>query len=218
MTQPPFGNGGPNPYEGHWPGQEPTQVGLPPQNQGTKRKKWPWIASAVAVVVLFGIIGLASGGGTDEPSTAASSQPVVETRTVTVEPIPSGTTQQPTTEEVAEPTSTAVAPPPPPPAAPDTRSSMSSGVRNAADKASDYLDFTSFSRSGLIEQLEFEDFSTADAAAGVDSLDVDWMEQAEKKAKEYLDFTSFSQQGLVEQLVFDGFTQSQAQHGAQSQY
>ncbi|MGJ0119496.1 Ltp family lipoprotein [Williamsia sp. MIQD14] len=213
MTQPPFGNGGPHPYEGQWPGQEPTQLGPLPQNQGAKRKKWPWIVGAV--VALFVAIGLASGGGTDEPSTAASSQPVVETRTVTVEPTPSSTAQQPTTEEIAEQVTTAVAPPPP---APETRSPVSSGVRNAASSASDYLSFSAFSRSGLIKQLEFEDFSTADATAGVDSLDVDWMEQAEKSAKNYLDLSSFSQQGLVEQLVFEGFTESQAQHGAQSQY
>ncbi|MBE7161366.1 MAG: Ltp family lipoprotein [Williamsia herbipolensis] len=217
MTQPPFGTGGHNPDQGHWPGQEPTQPGPPSQNQGTKRKKWPWILGAV--VVLFVIIGLASNGAADEPSTpAASSQPVVETRTVTVEPTAGSATQQPTTEAVAEPTTTAVAPPPPPPPAPETRSSVSSGVRNAASKASDYLSLSAFSRSGLIKQLEFEDFSTADATAGVDSLDVDWMEQAEKKAKEYLDLSSFSQQGLVEQIVFEGFTQSQAEHGAQSQY
>lgn len=216
MNQPPVGSGGHNPYGGQWPGQDPTQLGAPPQNQGTKRKKWPWIVGAV--VVLFVIIGLASGRGEDEPSTASSSKPVVETRTVTVEPTRSSTTQQPTTEEVAEPTASAVAPPPPPPPAPETRSSVSSGVRNAASKASDYLSLSAFSREGLIKQLEFEDFSTSDATAGVDSLTVDWMEQAEKKAKEYLDLTSFSQQGLVEQLVFDGFTQSQAEHGAQSQY
>ena len=37
----------------------------------------------------------------------------------------------------------------------------------AAIKAQDYLDFSSFSRSGLIEQLEFEGFTTEQAEYGV---------------------------------------------------
>jgi hypothetical protein len=85
--------------------------------------------------------------------------------------------------------------------------------RNARLKAGDYLDFTSFSRSGLIQQLEFEGFTPDDAAYGVDALNVDWNDQAAKKAAEYLDFTSFSHSGLVDQLVFEGFTRAQAEYG-----
>ena len=74
-----------------------------------------------------------------------------------------------------------------------------------------------FSYSGLIEQLEFEGFSTEDATYGADNCGADWMVQAEKKAKKYLDYTSFSHSGLVEQLEFEGFTPEQAEHGATSQ-
>jgi hypothetical protein len=87
--------------------------------------------------------------------------------------------------------------------------------QSAVRKAKDYLDYTAFSRSGLIKQLaSFEGFSTADATFAVDSLTVDWNEQAAKKAKDYLDYTAFSRSGLIKQLVsFEGFTPEQAQYG-----
>ncbi|MEV7132633.1 Ltp family lipoprotein [Arthrobacter sp. NPDC093128] len=86
--------------------------------------------------------------------------------------------------------------------------------QNALRKADSYLDFTAFSRTGLIHQLEFEKFSTGDATWAADRVTVDWNEQAAKKAKSYLEFTSFSHSGLVEQLLFEGFTPEQAEYGA----
>ena len=86
--------------------------------------------------------------------------------------------------------------------------------RNALRQAENYLDFTAFSRTGLIHQLEFEKYSTADATWAVDRVTADWNEQAAKKAKEYLEFTSFSRAGLVDQLIFEGFTPEQAEYGA----
>jgi SOS response regulatory protein OraA/RecX len=85
--------------------------------------------------------------------------------------------------------------------------------QNAVSKASDYLDYTAFSRKGLIQQLAFDGFSIADATYAVDSIAVDWNEQAAKKAVDYLNYTSFSRSGLIDQLVFDGFTPAQAQYG-----
>ncbi len=86
--------------------------------------------------------------------------------------------------------------------------------RNAVRSAEEYLDFAAFSREGLIKQLEFDDFSTADATFAVDHITVDWNEQAAKAAEGYLDFSGFSRGGLVAQLEFDGFTPSQAAYGA----
>lgn len=86
--------------------------------------------------------------------------------------------------------------------------------QNAQRKAADYLNYTAFSKSGLIDQLEFEGFSKADATWGVEQLDVDWNEQAALKAADYLDYTSFSKAGLIDQLVFEGFTKKQATYGA----
>lgn len=99
-----------------------------------------------------------------------------------------------------------------------SRSEITAGMQNAIDSAESYLDYTAFSRTGLINQLEFEDYSTDDATFAVDYLDVDWNEQAVKSAENYLSFSSFSRQGLVDQLVFEGFTYEQADYGVSKAY
>lgn len=86
--------------------------------------------------------------------------------------------------------------------------------KNALATAKDYLRYTAFSRDGLIDQLEFEQFSHEDAAWAVDQLDADWNEQALACAKSYLDYTAFSYSGLIDQLEFEGFTHEQAVYAA----
>ena len=71
------------------------------------------------------------------------------------------------------------------------------------------------SNQGLVDQLEYEGFSRAEAVYGVDNCGADWNEQAYQKALSYLDFTSFSKEGLIEQLEFEGFTHEQAVFGAE---
>ena len=85
--------------------------------------------------------------------------------------------------------------------------------QNAVKKAADYLAYSSFSRTGLIDQLKFEGFTTADATGGVDKQKADWNVQAAKKAKDYLASSPFSRAGLIDQLEFDGFTAAQAAYG-----
>ena len=87
--------------------------------------------------------------------------------------------------------------------------------KNAVKKAESYLDYSAFSRNGLIKQLEFEGFSNADATYAVDNIIVDWNEQAVKKAKSYLDYSAFSRNGLIKQLEFEGFTYEQAVYGVE---
>lgn len=83
----------------------------------------------------------------------------------------------------------------------------------AIASALDYLDFNAFSKSGLVEQLEFEQFSPKDAQFAVDHIDVDWNTQAAASAESYLDMSSFSKSGLIDQLVFEGYTVEQATYG-----
>lgn len=90
---------------------------------------------------------------------------------------------------------------------------MTMGQKNALSKAKDYLEYSAFSYSGLIEQLEFEGFSTEDATFAVDRCGADWNEQAAQKAQDYLDYSSFSRDSLIEQLEFEGFTAEQAEYG-----
>jgi hypothetical protein len=92
------------------------------------------------------------------------------------------------------------------------------GQRNAQSKAADYLSYSAFSKSGLVDQLKFEHFSSADARWAVAHVRVNWNAQAVKKAKDYLSYSSFSRQGLIEQLEFEGFTHSQAAYGTSKAY
>ena len=84
----------------------------------------------------------------------------------------------------------------------------------ALSKAFDYLEFSSFSYSGLVDQLEYEGFSTEDASWAADNCGADWNEQALQSAKNYLDYTAFSYTGLIGQLEYEGFTTDQATYGA----
>ncbi len=94
----------------------------------------------------------------------------------------------------------------------------SSGETNAREKGESYLRYTAFSREGLIDQLEYEGFTTAEATYAVDAITVDWNEQAALKAASYLDHQSFSRSGLQEQLEYEGFTPAQAAHGVSVAY
>ena len=85
--------------------------------------------------------------------------------------------------------------------------------QNASKKATSYLRNGSFSRSGLIKQLEFEGFSSADATFGTDAQKTDWNEQAALKAASYLKNSSFSRSGLINQLLFEGFSRAEAEYG-----
>lgn len=96
--------------------------------------------------------------------------------------------------------------------------SLTVSQRNAVETAESYLEFTHFSRTGLIDQLEYEGFSNADSVFAVDYLSPDWFAQAVGSAESYMQSSSFSQSGLVGQLEYEGFTAEQAAHGAASQF
>lgn len=85
--------------------------------------------------------------------------------------------------------------------------------QNAVDKAKSYLSFSGFSRKGLIEQLEYEGYSTEDATFGADNAGADWNAECAEKAKSYMQMSSFSRKGLADQLAFEGFTPEQIAAG-----
>jgi hypothetical protein len=87
---------------------------------------------------------------------------------------------------------------------------------NAVKKAQSYLEYSGFSRKGLIKQLAFEGFSNADATYGADHAGASWTAEAEQKAQSYMDYSSFSRVSLIKQLKFEGFTADEAAHGADS--
>ena len=95
--------------------------------------------------------------------------------------------------------------------------------QNAHESAKSYLDFSGYSRAGLLEQLTSEygeQFPPGDAKFAVARLEaeggVDWNAEAAESAQSYLDFSSYSRQGLIEQLTSEygeQFTPEQAEFG-----
>ncbi len=192
------------------------------ENTGKEAVKKAWIGFAV-VFVLGMFIGIAGASGdttkkADSTNTAAKSSGGDGTPTVagTIEDKQATAAPAPTPAPAAAtpaPTAKAAAPPlAPAPAAP----SASVSQKNALNKAKQYLSYTSFSHDGLIGQLEYEQFSTADATYGADNVGADWNQQAAKKAKDYMSYSSFSRGSLIAQLEYDKFTTAQATYGADS--
>jgi len=85
--------------------------------------------------------------------------------------------------------------------------------QNARRMAAEYLEYSAFSRSGLIDQLKYEGFTATQAEYGVDAQSVNWNTQAALMAAEYLEYSAFSRSGLIDQLKYEGFTASQAKYG-----
>ena len=118
-------------------------------------------------------------------------------------PDPASTQKQP------EPTATTE-----PPETTEPPKTATAGERNALSQAHSYLNFSAFSYSGLIDQLEYEGYTEAEATYAADNCGADWFEQALKEAKSYLSFSAFSHSGLIDQLKYEGYTKEQAVYAA----
>lgn len=104
----------------------------------------------------------------------------------------------------------------------DPLDNFTTSQKNAILQAQSYLEFTPFSRSGLIEQLSSEygnGYDIEDAIFAVEYLEsenkVDWNEQAIKQANSYLESSPFSRLGLIDQLSSEygsGYTIEEAEN------
>lgn len=169
---------------------------LPGATAAKKQKKWPGVVGAIVLAPAFATVAIASAA-------TASAAPVWNDA-------PAATTVSPlSTAGPASASAVTFSP---------VKQQISAGQQNAIGSAQQYLEFSAFSRSGLIDQLEYEGYSTEDATFAVDSLNVDWNEQAAKSARQYLEYTSFSRSGLIDQLVYEGFTYAQAEYGVNAAY
>lgn len=68
---------------------------------------------------------------------------------------------------------------------------VTTGEQNALRAVKDYLESIPFSYTGLIEQLEYEGYSRAEATYAVDNCGADWNEQAAKSAANCRDLWLF---------------------------
>lgn len=99
-----------------------------------------------------------------------------------------------------------------------SHTNVTAGMRNALQAAENYLSIMPFSYIGLVEQLEFEGYSSKEATYAADNCGADWFEQAAWSAKNYLEIMPFSRSGLIEQLEFEGYTYDQAVYGVDKVY
>ena len=198
------------------PPQPPMPATPAPSKKPWFKRWWVWVIAGV--VVLGGIGGALGGGDTEESLQADEPAPevsqddesdVVEEASVAeedeaeAEPVEEPA-EDPEPVEEPEPTEEAV------PEGPDLTASQANAVRSAEN----YVSMTAFSRDGLIEQLEFEQYSTEDATFAVDHINADWGAEAVEKAEDYIDMMGFSKQGLIDQLEFDKFTPEDANNAA----
>ena len=137
----------------------------------SERKEETLIPLIIALIVISGIALLFMGGGSND--TTAITTPVNTPYPTTTPTITSAPTTSSSTETVSQ--------------------------INAVKKAKSYLSHSTFSRDGLISQLEYEKFPHVDAVYGVDNSGANWEEQAVKKAKSYLSHTAFSRDRLISQ-------------------
>lgn len=160
------------------------------------------IAAGVAILIVAGCSSMSGkksdAGSTSTTATTATSAPTENK---------SETPTQTETESDAQA-------PAPAPAETPAQPTETVSQKNALNKAKSYLNYSAFSYTGLIEQLEYEGYSTEDATYGADNCGADWNAQAARKAKQYLDYSAFSHDGLVGQLEYEGFTPDQAEYGA----
>jgi len=171
---------------------------------GKKHRKWPWIIGGVFLLIV--IAGVAAGNSADPA-------PKVALPSASQAPYPS----LPPEQKAANASASHAPKAPPAPAAtvapkpkPKPAPVLTAAQENAIGTAKDYLESGHFSRSGLINQLEFEEYSKADATFAVDHITVNWNEQAVGTARDCLETGHFSRGGLINQLEFEGYTRAQA--------
>jgi host cell surface-exposed lipoprotein len=169
-----------------------------------RKRRWPWIVGGLAAIAVIG--GVAGAGKDDEKASLATEQALEAPATTAAAPVA-------TAAPVVLETPAATAAPEPAPQ-PEPESNLTPSQENAIRSAESYLDIMGFSRLGLIAQLEFEQYSTADATFAADHLNVDWNAEAAESAESYVDTMGFSCQGLIDQLVFEKYTTAEATYGA----
>lgn len=156
-----------------------------PAGASRKSAKKGCLVLIVVLALLFVALGACMAGGDDSSDdSSVPDEPVVS-------------------EETAEAPTTA----------PDPLADLNAEERNAYGSAVSYLSTQGFSRSGLIDQLKYEQYSEESCEKAVSLIEengeVDWNEECLESAKNYLASMSFSKQELIDQLKYEGFTDEQ---------
>jgi outer membrane biosynthesis protein TonB len=170
---------------------------------------------------------------TDPPATIAVTTAAPATTAPPVTTVPPAASTAPTPKPAAKPTPPTTPKPAPPttskPAPPTTSAPPTSPAlpratvsqANAAKAAQGYLKFSAFSCQGLIDQLIYEKYSSADAQYGANATGVCTdpavsQANAAKAAQQYLKSSAFSCQELIDQLIYEQYSAADALYGATS--
>lgn len=209
-------------------------AGAPASPQKTTKPFYrrTWVLITAAIIVLFGAIGALGNSGDKKSESAAVSstadvaaQPTVDAAATASAAAKVEADQAAQAAKKAADDAAAAAAAQAAADASATAEAAKGTVsqQNAYKSAQSYLDFSAFSRAGLLRQLTSaagEGYPAADAEFAVARLEseggVDWNAEAAKSAKSYLKMTSFSRKGLIEQLTStsgEGFTPAQAEYG-----
>lgn len=157
-----------------------------------KQNLIPVVGIAVLTFCLLWSVFQRFSGGTEVWMNDGSSTPRIVTEDQNVTP-------QPTSRPLLDPTA-----------------GMSLSQKNAYRSAQSYLRLSGFSEPGLIKQLQFEGYSTADAVAAIERLAPDWDAEALESAQSYLRLSAFSKSGLAKQLQYEGYTDDQIIYGVEN--
>ena len=87
------------------------------------------------------------------------------------------------------------------------------GRAAAIEAARAYLSSRTMSRIRLLEQLDFDGYSSADSEYAIATLNPDWNEEAYQAAGGHIFAGAFSRIALLYQLDYEGFTVAQAEYG-----
>ena len=191
----------------------------PEQPTGTKAKKpiykrwWFWLL-ALALIIGIGTGGSGKSSGEEE----AANQETAVAETNVEETANEEVAVEETAAEEATAEETTINP----------QASWSREQQNAYKAGLSYLEFMSFSRQGLIDQLSSEygdQYPLEVAEFAVNAIEedglVDWDAECEEAAESYLSFMTFSKQELIDQLCSDygdQFTREQAERAVEKVY
>jgi hypothetical protein len=174
-----------------------------------------WVGIGFVGLIVLGAI---FGGGEEK-----ATEPVKKVAPAVQKKVTEGVTAE-KAEAKPEPKAEPKPEPKPEPPAEPAEPEMTSSQENAVASAEDYLDYSGFSKQGLIGQLSSDvadGYSVADATFAANHVDVDWNQEAVEAAQSYLDYSSFSRDGLIDQLTSqaaDKFTLAQATHAVDQVY
>ena len=91
-----------------------------------------------------------------------------------------------------------------------------SDTSSAVEAAKKYLDSGSYSYTALVDKLQQDGYSTADAEYAANNCGADWNKKAAEEAKALISSGTYTKEELIDKLMLKGYTFEQAASGAEA--